>query len=194
MIALQREEIFAEGDASVKRYVAKMRRPREWGTGLEALSAAYVYRRPVHVWEANGEHTELRPPYDHLGTGDVIHLLHNSRNHWDSALQATPSAASRASHRAVARADSPETQDGDSSVALAAALEESRRAAGVEAPPEVAEKQAQQRSAAAAAAEARLKKAETRGIGDAERLARLQRGTGRGVAAPKAANGEPPRT
>lgn len=45
----------------VLRYVQRMRRSGEWGTGLEALAAAYVYGRPVRVWSPDG-YSELLPP------------------------------------------------------------------------------------------------------------------------------------
>merc|ERR1740116_415522 len=94
MIFEQREELWGSGDdAPVVRYVQKMRRSGEWGTGLEAMCAVYRYSRPVHIWSPDG-YSELQPPGGASSSSSdpgPILLVHNGRNHWDS-LRALPGA------------------------------------------------------------------------------------------------------
>jgi len=90
LVQEQRAEVFKpvrrDGDALVLRYAKKMRRTGEWGTGLEALCVAYLYKRPVHIWGRTG--ASVLQPLAELMAPDAIplRLLHNGRNHWDSAL------------------------------------------------------------------------------------------------------------
>lgn len=98
LVRAQRAELFTGGSAggnarSLQTYVARMRRHSEWGTGLEALCAAYVYRRPVLVWSPDGLFSRLDSPHGLAKTGaEPIRLLHNGSNHWDSAMLIASSA------------------------------------------------------------------------------------------------------
>lgn len=174
MVQAQRAEVLSCGpsDDVVLRYVQGMRREGEWGTGLEALCAAYCYSRPVQVWSPTG-YSELRPPASLLPPGNLekpIRLLHNGHNHWDSAL---PSAAASGAAAAGDEAN-------DDSV-LALALSQSSLSAdrewalqgpGVSLTLFDEDERAARRRTAAAAAEARQQRNTARGGGDRRRLTR----------------------
>ncbi|CAK0843513.1 unnamed protein product [Prorocentrum cordatum] len=129
MVAAQRPEVLALGtredlieDHPVCEYVQRMRRAGEWGSGLEALCAAYRYRRPVRVWSAGG-YSELCPPYSLLDTGaPPVLLLHNGRDHWDSASGSPPatsgSEGSQARPTAATAVADEDEEDVDRQVAL----------------------------------------------------------------------------
>eukprot|EP00928_Gymnodinium_smaydae_P061588 TRINITY_DN45632_c0_g1_i1.p1 TRINITY_DN45632_c0_g1~~TRINITY_DN45632_c0_g1_i1.p1 ORF type:complete len:388 (-),score=59.99 TRINITY_DN45632_c0_g1_i1:274-1437(-) len=71
-------------DRLVVEYVTRMKRNGEWGSGLEALCAAYKYRCCVCIWvnEASGAPFEvIRPPRIERRP---IGLLHVNGNHWDT--------------------------------------------------------------------------------------------------------------
>lgn len=156
MIHAQREELLQFGsrdDSRVLQYTQKMRKNGEWGTGLEALCAAYCFQRPVHVWSPTG-YSELRPPPNLSATGNTcepIRLLHNGRNHWDSAR---PVAVHRnvVNRDVASSSDQPKAED-DPVVLLT--LDEDERSA--------------RRRAALAAAEARERCCANRGIGNPSR-------------------------
>jgi len=72
-------------DGPVLSYIQQMRGSGEWGSGLEALSAGYFYKRPVSIWVNSSDGAPaatLEPP----GTqGEPpIGLVHCHGNHWDS--------------------------------------------------------------------------------------------------------------
>jgi len=157
MIHAQREELFQSSDDSrVLRYVHQMRTNGVWGTGLEALCAAYCFHRPVHVWSPTG-YSELQPPLYLLAassTYEPIRLLHNGRNHWDSVQPIVvhrsgldPDIASSLSEENVQNAEEP---------ILSSTLDEDERAA--------------RRRAALAAAEAREQSSANRGIATPSRI------------------------
>lgn len=100
LVREQREELWATNDdmpACV--YLQEMSLQGTWGTGLEALAAAYHFRRPVHVWSPSG-HSELRPPASVLGPETPIYLFHNGHDHWDSLRPLFTSSAPRDGRRA----------------------------------------------------------------------------------------------
>uniref|UniRef100_A0A7S4UVV4 OTU domain-containing protein n=1 Tax=Alexandrium monilatum TaxID=311494 RepID=A0A7S4UVV4_9DINO len=170
MVWEQRAEVLACGsgdDTPVLAYIRSMRRHGEWGTGLEALCAAYRYGRVVHVWSPGG-FSELRPPSALMQSGtEPIRLLHNGRNHWDSALSAPTSSGSAGA-------------DADEDAMVAMAVAESLADAdpsGDEAPPVAfpltcePDERAARRAMAAAAAERREQNLAVRGLGPKARTA-----------------------
>lgn len=155
MVWQQRPEILSCGsydDAPVLEYVRKMRRRGEWGTGVEALSAAYCYGQAVHVWSPDG-FSELLPPSSvRKGASEPIRLLHNGRNHWDSGLPtAGGSEGQKASSSRAAAAAEKEEEEDTPVVTFPATCDQDERAA--------------RRAAAAAAAERRGEAAAQRGLG-----------------------------
>lgn len=155
LIRQQREELCGGDDGEVLRYVQRMRREGEWGTGLEALAAAYRYGRPVLVWSPGG-FSELRPPSAAV-PGEPIRLLHNGRNHWDSARPAPGAAASSSAGR-TGGTSAAEREDEEMAFALSLSL--------VETFPDVGEdERAMRRIMAAQAAEEREKRLVARGAG-----------------------------
>mmetsp|Transcript_41784 Transcript_41784/g.110597 ORF Transcript_41784/g.110597 Transcript_41784/m.110597 type:complete len:382 (-) Transcript_41784:58-1203(-) len=149
LVHSQRAELFpynACDDSVVKKYVQKMRRSGEWGTGLEAMCAAYVYQRPVLIWSPDG-FSELRPP---SSNGEPVRLLHNGSNHWDSLVPAEPAveqkqAPSRSTPEADEAPDVPVTPLRDEAMSD--------------------EQRLDRRAQMAAAAEERLRRLEARGLG-----------------------------
>eukprot|EP00928_Gymnodinium_smaydae_P030848 TRINITY_DN22814_c0_g1_i1.p1 TRINITY_DN22814_c0_g1~~TRINITY_DN22814_c0_g1_i1.p1 ORF type:complete len:584 (+),score=140.99 TRINITY_DN22814_c0_g1_i1:51-1754(+) len=192
MLEAQRAELFAgsDGDTRVLRYVERMRRPTEWGSGLEALSAAYVYGRPVHVWSRQGA-SVLEPPKLAAASSrpQAIRLMHNGRNHWNSLLPSTSGAeaSAAAAASASASAELQEQEDAALAAALAASLATfdlgssaasgaaDGDAAAAEAPSASAPSSSDDRRAfAAAAALARQQQEDARGLSDAARAAELR--------------------
>ncbi|CAK0856919.1 unnamed protein product [Prorocentrum cordatum] len=186
MLEAQRGEIFApgngKGDAMLRLYLQKMRCSGTWGSGLEALCAAYVYGRPVHVWNPDGV-SILDPPSEKmLAEANPIRLLHNGRNHWDSAL---PSAADRMECTA---GEVAADEDADLAAAVAASIQDfdlcsgaadslgrvkhEGSSAAASAPSD--DHRALQRALAASAAAARQERADAHGLGDATRAAELR--------------------
>lgn len=177
MIVTQRRELLPAGvdkHAPILRYVQKMRRNREWGTGLEALCCAYCYGRAVHVWSPAG-FSELRPPFRQENGQQCnmspIRLLHNGRNHWDS-LQ--PKADSPEHIQPAARNSAHEISvDGHDDTMLALVLSASLAETEVEYASEESlpyfvpadDEQDLRRTLAASAAEERRRLAQARGIG-----------------------------
>jgi len=74
-------------DADFLEYIQKMRKPGEWGSGLEALCAAYRYSCSVCIWaDFSGEDQPMdiiEPPNC---LNHPVGLLHVGGNHWDSML------------------------------------------------------------------------------------------------------------
>mmetsp|Transcript_72057 Transcript_72057/g.157070 ORF Transcript_72057/g.157070 Transcript_72057/m.157070 type:complete len:456 (+) Transcript_72057:90-1457(+) len=185
LIRQQREELTKGSSEEVHRYVKKMRCRGEWGTGLEALAAAYVYKRPVQVWSPDGfselrspatasfpstakpsDEADTSPPAEAaapaavakpIKSSEPIRLIHNGRNHWDSlAVRASDAAPARGpSSKAKTQAEKAEE---DLAFAVSLSL--------VESFPSVApDERTERRKAAALAAEARLQKLQSRGLG-----------------------------
>lgn len=110
--------IYDERSSAASDYVTQMRRSGEWGSGLEALGAAYLTRRPVWVWEGCvlGTPRVLAPPCAPREASPVG-LLHVTGNHWQSVLVCLAAAvagraqAAAATGGARARCDEP-TDDG----------------------------------------------------------------------------------
>mmetsp|Transcript_14975 Transcript_14975/g.41124 ORF Transcript_14975/g.41124 Transcript_14975/m.41124 type:complete len:455 (+) Transcript_14975:64-1428(+) len=195
MIEAQRAEVFAprknDNDARVHRYVEKMRRDGEWGTGLEALCAAYLYSRPVHIWSPGGAQV-LEPPPERRDVGATpLRLLHNGRNHWDSASPsegfgsadgAAAIAAADIDEEALMAGVAASLADCGSDFRIAAAggsaIACSPRKIGTSASPSDAELEdlrALQRTLSSSAALARRELEDTRGLKDANRAAELRR-------------------
>jgi len=156
MIWQQRKELWESGeDGPALRYIQDMQRPGVWGTGLEAMFAAYHYGRPVHIWSPGG-FSELRSPTAGStlsGTSaEPIYLQHNGRNHWDS-LRALPGAAARPR-------DTEHVSAADEELALAMSL-----SLVASFPEVVMDEREQRRAAALAAAEQRGQQQAVRGIG-----------------------------
>jgi len=162
LIAAQRSDLSTGGaqDGPVLQYIGHMRRRGEWGTGLEALCAAYCYARPVCIWSPGG-FSELRPPAHLVTNMEPIRLLHNGRDHWDSAFPEAGTAASRTStaNRSQAKAS---TQDDDDAhnLELALALSASAHRAGQSG------NSGNHRALALQAAEHRRNAEATRGLGN----------------------------
>jgi len=79
-------------DGPILKYINKMRQPGEWGSGLEALCAAYLYSRPVSIWRGS-EDSLHGPPAATIEPPGVsgqqpVGLLHVGGNHWNSVLLA----------------------------------------------------------------------------------------------------------
>lgn len=75
-------------DASVLEYICGMRRQGTWGSGLEALCAAYRYNRTVSIWcdsLAGPPASTLKPPHVDASQSPVG-LLHVGNSHWDSVV------------------------------------------------------------------------------------------------------------
>jgi len=159
MIHAQREELCqfrSPDDSRVQRYVQQMRSNGVWGTGLEALCAAYCFHRPVHIWSPTG-YSELQPPLNVPATGSTcepIRLLHNGRNQWDS-IQPTAVQRSDLDHD-VASSLCEENVPNVEEPILVSTLDEDERAA--------------RRRAALVAAEARERCSISRGIGNPSRI------------------------
>lgn len=170
MIAQQRSELLSRGsdeEMQIMQYVGRMRRKGEWGTGLEALCAAYRYDRLVHVWSPGG-FSELRPPHSRISAQNLrpetIRLLHNGHNHWDSLADGGSAPSSSAK---VPEGLTVPNED-DSDAVLAFALSASLQG---EEDPEVTpffvakdEHQDLRRALAASAAEERQRLYESRGL------------------------------
>ncbi|CAE8661766.1 unnamed protein product [Polarella glacialis] len=114
---------FNGDDDKLLCYVQRMRRRGEWGSGLEALCAAYFYRRPVFFWcsSPNGPPVStIEPP---SAGNPPVGLLHINGNHWESIIVPAdwvgskrgfvmvcaprPSAAEVADDRAFLKEDGP---------------------------------------------------------------------------------------
>lgn len=159
MIWEQRQELWAaDDDAPALQYIQQMRRMGEWGTGLEAMCAAYRHARPVHIWSPDG-YSELRPP-DGVGSSssssEPILLMHNGRNHWDS-LRPLPGAEPAAHRRRDAASKEDEARDEELALALSLSLVAAFPDVGLDA-------RDQRRAAAAAAAEQRGQHQASRGL------------------------------
>eukprot|EP00929_Paragymnodinium_shiwhaense_P021233 TRINITY_DN13905_c0_g1_i4.p1 TRINITY_DN13905_c0_g1~~TRINITY_DN13905_c0_g1_i4.p1 ORF type:complete len:505 (+),score=77.42 TRINITY_DN13905_c0_g1_i4:95-1609(+) len=176
-----------DGDAALLRYIKKMRRDGEWGTGLEALCAAYLYRRPVYIWNPDGA-AVLSPPQERCAAGvQIIRLLHNGRNHWDSAFPVKDDADGEdAALQAALQAslhDFNLTAGGACSSTAAPAdgygkhSASGNRLGGASTEltvPEADEERGTQRALAASAALARFQQSEERGLGEKERAAEMR--------------------
>lgn len=188
LIMEQRSEVLAgngaqdTSDIHVIRYLKKMRREKEWGTGLEALCAAYVYRRAVHVWTPDGAHSELRPPPRLLANAEPILLLHNGKNHWDSGQQ-------REGFKGAAASSPTDEEDTALALALSASLEDAalQQAKDEEFEADAPvffdpscdiEERATRRALAVAAAEERQLQLAARGLGPAAAAAERRRAAG----------------
>ena len=178
MLQDQRAEFFghpngSDPDAAALRYVQKMRRSDEWGSGLEALCAAYRYGRPVYIWSPEGT-SVLEPP---TAKPQPIRLSHNGRNHWDSLMPLEGHSVG----------NSKPVTDDDNDVAFQIALNASLASSSSNSQQQATvttrerrlggEEGAQfesRRSLAASAALARLEQEERKGLADASRAAVLR--------------------
>jgi len=172
-----------EGDAAMLRHIQRMRCHGAWGTGLEVMCAAYLYRRPIHVWCPRGAAT-FQPPLSWLREGATpIRLLHNGRSHWDSAVTCTEDFGEDAALASAIQLSIADFEP-DSAESAGATGAKSSCFEGGTFPLQQAipsERREVQRALAASAAVARQHQEEARGLGDPCRGAKLRQAQEKGT-------------